>query len=80
MDWNNIDLNSNWEANQNFLDSYDLASLLLEVACNCPEINADTVRKQAMYELDLKYKTAVEILEANLNNIVAHAQKQRAAL
>jgi len=78
MNWNNIDLNSPYERNQDILDGYDCETLLLEVACNCPEINRETVRKQAMYEIELKRKTAIEILNANLDNLVKQAIKERA--
>ena len=78
MNWKNIDLNSPFETSRPILDPYTTDDLLLEAACNCKEINPDEVRKQAMYELNLKYKTAVEILEDNLANIVAHAKKERA--
>lgn len=79
MNWNNIDLNSPYERDQNFLDSYDFDTLLMEIEHNCREINPDTVRKQAMYEIELKRRTAIEILEANLDNIVKKAQEYRAA-
>lgn len=78
MNWNNVNLNSPYEASQNLLDPYTFDTLLLEVECNCREITPEAIRKQAMSELDLKYKTAVEILEANLQNITNHATKTRA--
>lgn len=78
MNWNNIDLNSQYERSQPILDSYDCETLLLEVAHNCREINRETVRAQAMHELTIKHKTAVEILEANLDNLVKEALKERA--
>jgi len=77
MNWNNIDLNSPYERDQNILDSYDSDTLLLEIEHNCPEINRDTVRKQALYEINLKAKVAKEILEANLDNYVKEALKYR---
>jgi len=77
MNWKNIDLNSPYERDQNILDSYDSDTLLLEIEHNCPEINRDTVRKQALYEINLKAKVAKEILEANLDNYVKEALKYR---
>jgi hypothetical protein len=77
MNWKNIDLNSNWETAQNMLDPYNTDTLLLEVACNLPVINPETVKAQALLSLKSKYDTAVEILLANLDNITAHALKER---
>ena len=78
MNWNKIDLNSPFESSQPILDAYDCNTLLLEVECNVRDINTDTVRKQAMVSIKAKYNTAIEILEANLENLTAHAQKERA--
>ena len=77
MNWNNIDLNSPYERSQDILDGYDSDTLLMEIEHNCPVINRDTVRKQAMYEIELKRKVAIEILEANLDNYVNEALKYR---
>lgn len=78
MNWNNVDLNSPYESSQNILDPFDFDTLLLEISCNLPKINAATVREQAMISIRAKYESAVQILDKNLNNIVAHAQKDRA--
>lgn len=80
MNWNNIDLNSPYESSQDILDGYDFNTLLLEVECNCKEITPETVRAQAMESIKIKYKTAIEILEANLQNITAHALIIRATV
>lgn len=77
MNWKNVDLNSNYEASQDILDSYDFNTLLLEISCNLKDINPETIRKQALYEINLKYKTALQILEDNLQNITNHATKYR---
>jgi hypothetical protein len=79
MNWNNIDLTSAYEVSQDILDGYSSETLLLEVQCNCPVINRETVRKQALYEIELKRKVAIEILEANLDNYVNAALKNRNA-
>lgn len=78
MNWNNIDLNSPYELDQDILDGYDCKTLLLEVACNIKDINRETVKAQAIESIKIKYKTALEILEANLDNLTAHALKERA--
>ncbi len=78
MNWNNIDLNSPYERQQNILDGYDSETLLLEVNCNLRDITRDTIRAQAMESIKSKYNTAVEILEANLDNYLTEALKERA--
>lgn len=78
MNWNNIDLNSPSESGANMLDPYNFDTLLLEVHCNLPVINRDTVKAQAMESIRSKYNTAIEILNSNLDNITAYAQKERA--
>jgi hypothetical protein len=78
MDWNNINLNSNYERAQDILDPYTSDTLLLEIACNLKEINRETVREQAMLSLKTKYETAIEIINANLDNFTAEALKERA--
>jgi len=77
MNWNKIDLSSPYESSQNILDGYDSDTILLEVECNLPIINRDTVRKQALESIKSKYNTAIEILEANLDNYVKEALKYR---
>lgn len=78
MNWNNIDLNSPYERNQPILDPYDCETLLLEVSCNLKVINRETVRAQAVESIKGKYQTAIEILDANLDNLVKEAQRERA--
>jgi hypothetical protein len=78
MNWNNIDLNSPYERGQNLLDPYTFEILLLEVACNVRDINKETVRAQAMESIKSKYQAAIDILDANLENITKEAKRQRA--
>lgn len=77
INWKNVDLTNRYERDQNLLDPYDFDTLLLEVNCNLKTINHETVRAQAMESIKAKYKTAIEILDANLNNIVKEALKER---
>lgn len=79
MNWKNIDLNSPYERDQNILDSYDSNTLLMEIEHNCKEITIETVRAQALHEINLKRKIAIEILEDNLANYVKEALKYRNA-
>lgn len=78
MNWQNVNLKSNFEASQNLLDPYNFDTLLLEIHCNLPTINEETVKAQAMESIRAKYETAIEILNDNLTNITKHAQKERA--
>ncbi len=77
MDWNNVDLKSDYERNHDFLNGYSFETLLLEIACNLREINKETVRKQFETELQNRIREANEIFEANLTNIVKEAQRER---
>jgi hypothetical protein len=60
------------------LDPYSFDTLLIEIACNLPEINEKTVKAQAMESIKCKYQTAISILNDNLTNITKHAQTERA--
>jgi hypothetical protein len=76
MNWNNIDLKSH-ESQSNLLDNYTFDTLLLEVSCNLPTINKETVKAQAMLSIKAKYNEAIEILNANLDNITNEALEYR---
>ncbi len=78
MNWHNIDLTDGYEREQNLLDPYTSETLLLEVACNVREITKETIRKQAMESINSKYKVAIEILDANLDNYLKEALREKA--
>lgn len=78
MNWQNVNLNSASEADSNLLDPYSFDTLLLEIHCNLPIIDREKVRAQAMESIKIKYQTAIDILNANLDNITTFAQKERA--
>jgi len=78
MNWTNVNLNSTYEASQSILDAYSFDTLLLEIECNLPVINADTVKAQAMLSIKQAYDSAIEVLNNNLQNITNHALKTRA--
>ena len=77
MNWNNINLNDGYEREQNIIDPYTSACLLLEISCNLPDINKETVRKQFNESLERSIESAREIFEANINNYVKQARKER---
>ena len=76
MDWNKIDLNSH-EIESNLVDSYSFATLLLEIECNIPNINYDTVRRQFETSLQSSMLSAMEVFDANFDNILNKAIKDR---
>ena len=71
MDWNDIDLKSNYERSQTFLDGYDFETLILELTCNYPakDVNPALVRKHAIEAIQAKAEEAVSIIEHNMRNI-----------
>ena len=71
MNWNNIDLKSNYELSQTFLDGYSFDTLILELTCNYPaeQITPGLVRKHAIEQITLKAQEAVSIIEHNMKNI-----------
>lgn len=77
MDWNNINLNSGYERDQNILDGISSADLLLNIACNVKEIKADTVRREFDAALESAVNNAKEVFEANLENYVKKAKEER---
>ena len=78
IDWNNVDLADSFESSRNLIENLTFAVLLIEINCNLREINAETVRAQFEEDLRGRIDEAREIFAANLANIVAHAQKERA--
>ena len=78
MDWKNVNMKSEYEKSQNLLENYTFEGLLLECHTNLKEINSDTVKAQAMQEIKNKYNEAIQVLNDNLNNITAEAQRYRA--
>ena len=78
MDYLNIDFNSDHERNTDILDGYNLDTLFLEISCNLREINEETVKQQFYESLNSKIQSAKDIFNANLKNIVKHAQEERA--
>ena len=78
IDWNNVDLADSFESSRNLIENLTFDALLIEINCNLREINAETVRAQFEEDLWGRVREAREIFAANLANIVAHAQKERA--
>lgn len=79
-DYSNIDLNSGYQKDLNIIDPLSFADLLLEINCNLPTINEWTVRRQFEEDLQRTIEAAREVFEANLSNIVNHANNHRKEL
>ncbi len=79
MDWNNINLNSEYERSQNFLDGYDFETLLLELQTNfkTEDLTEEKVLKHAFVQINNKVREAKEILKDNIKQIVQVEQKER---
>jgi len=77
IDWKNVDLDDNYQASQTILDAYTFNILLLEIECNLPTINKETIRKQFNKEMQSKINSANEVLNNNLDNILRKAVKTR---
>lgn len=78
IDWHNIDLGRDgFERSRNLIENLTFETLLLEVYCNLPDINAETVRAQFETDLTSRITEAREIFAANLANIVRQARKER---
>ena len=78
IDWNNIDMNS-YETSLAIVDELSFDTLLLEIECNCPQINVDTVTKQFEEDLRLRIQSAREIFLANREAIIRKAKLVRAS-
>ena len=79
MNWNNIDLENEYEASRNILENYTFDTLLLEIYCNIKEenISKEVIKKHFESVLIDKINEAKEIFNNNLNNIIAHAKNER---
>lgn len=78
MDWNDVDLTDGYERSQNILDGYDFDTLLLEISCNIRDINKETIKQQFNESLNSKIQSAKDVFNANLDNILNEALKERA--
>lgn len=77
INWGNIELETGLGRALNILDPYSFHTLLLEIHCNLPEINSETVKAQFREQIHAKTEEAWEIFYSNLDNIVKYAQKER---
>ena len=78
-DWQNIDMNSAYETSLELVDGLTFDTLLLEIGCNCKEINERTVTEQFEADLQCIVDNAKDIFKANLENIIRKAKVTRAS-
>ena len=76
-DWKNINLDSGHERDLDILDPYNFSSLLLEVECNLKEITKETISKHFEEVLRKRVRSAKEVFNNNLNNILKDALEGR---
>ena len=79
MNWEKIDLNSNYERNLNLLENYTFDTFLLEIYTNIrtEDLNERELKKHFETELKNKVKEAKEIFQSNLTNLLNYAKNER---
>lgn len=75
--WQAIDMESSYERNYNLIDPLDFDTLLLELHCNCPELDEAAVIKQFEEDLESRIEEARLVLSDNLQGILNKAKKNR---
>jgi formiminotetrahydrofolate cyclodeaminase len=78
VDWNNLNLDNDYDRSLYLLEPIVIDTLLLEIDCNLEEINADTITAQFEESLEQKIQESRDIFKANLENFVNKARKVRA--
>ena len=77
MNWSNIDLSSPFERSLNIIDPLNFETLLLEISCNLPEINKETIKKQFETDLQNRIESAKQVFNDNIENILKDALNYR---
>jgi hypothetical protein len=77
IDWNNVNLKSAYERDQNIIDPLNFDTLLLEISCNCREIDKASIKKQFEEDLQSRIRSAREVFNSNLDNILKDAKEYR---
>jgi hypothetical protein len=79
MNWDNIDLESGSERDQNILDPINFDILLLEISTNIKteDLTAKEIKKHFLDKLRAQVDEAKDIFSNNLDNIVKQAIKER---
>ena len=77
MDWTNVNLKSGYERSQNIIDPLSFDCLIMEVYCNCKEVNKETVMAQFEEDLKSRIHSAREVIKNNLENLVKQIKEER---
>ena len=75
IDWENVNLKSDYQKSLNILEPYNFEILLLELYTNIPnhKMTKEEITKHFNLVLNAKVNEAKEIFEANLQNILKQA-------
>ena len=81
MDYNNINLKSEYERGQSIIDALSFDALLLEVSCNIrtENLNKEGIMKQFNESLQSRINSAKDIMSANIDNLLTDALEYRFA-
>lgn len=77
MDWNNVNLESGYERDQNILDPMNFDYLLLLLQHNVRDINAESIEAEFLNDLEIKIQSAKDVFEANKAEILRKALEER---
>lgn len=77
MNWESVDLKSAYERDQPIIDVLSFDTLLLEISCNCKDINKETIKSQFETDLKNRINSAREVFNNNLDNILNDALEYR---
>ena len=72
-------MHSPYETSQNLIEGLSFDTLLLEIGCNHPTINEQTVTQQFEADLECRVQEAREIFLANRESIIRKAKLTRAS-
>ena len=75
--WQSLDMDSAYERNHYLIDPLDFETLLLELHCNCPELDEKAILKQFEEDLQSRIEEARLVLADNLKGILNKAKKNR---
>jgi len=79
IDWKNVDLKDGYTRDQNFLENYTFADLIMEAEHNLREEDRTPAKilAHAKEQIDNRRAEALDILSDNIENIAAYIESQR---
>ena len=75
--WQAINMEDAYERSHFLIDPLDFQTLLLELHCNCPELDEKAVLKQFEEDLQSRIEEARLVIADNLQGILNKAKKNR---